>query len=102
MQACVSCGRPTDRPRRGRCPACYRRAQRGHAVAKPCAVCGIADLRVLRRHKLRDGFVVLCANHAAIAGRRTLTLTELRGECAPPGDRRAGQCGTALCMGRLI
>lgn len=90
MQACVSCGRPTDRPRRGRCPACYRRAQRGHAVAKPCAVCGIADLRVLRRHKLRDGFVVLCANHAAIAGRRSLTLTELRGECAPPGDRRAG------------
>ncbi|MCC6665668.1 MAG: hypothetical protein IT375_18075 [Polyangiaceae bacterium] len=59
-------------------------------MAKPCAVCGIADLRVLRRHKLRDGFVVLCANHAAIAGRRTLTLTELRGECAPPGDRRAG------------
>lgn len=59
-------------------------------MAKPCAVCSIADLRVLRRHKLRDGFVVLCANHAAIAGRRALTLTELRGECAPPGDRRAG------------
>jgi len=45
---------------------------------------------VLRRHKLRDGFVVLCANHAAIAGRRTLSLTELRGECVPPGDRRGG------------
>ena len=90
MQACASCGRPTDRPRRGCCPACYRRAQRGHAVAKPCAVCGIADLRVLRRHKLRDGFVVLCANHAAIAGRRSLTLTDLCAECAPPGDRRAG------------
>jgi hypothetical protein len=53
-------------------------------------VCGIADLRVLRRHKLRDGFVVLCANHAAIAGRRSLTLTDLCAECAPPGDRRAG------------
>jgi hypothetical protein len=59
-------------------------------VAKPCAVCGIADVRVLRRHRLRDGFVVLCANHAAIAGRRSLTLTELRGECAPVGDRRSG------------
>jgi hypothetical protein len=53
-------------------------------------VCGIADARVLRRHKLKDGLVVLCANHAAIAGRREVTLTELRGECCPPGDRRAG------------
>jgi hypothetical protein len=59
-------------------------------VAKPCSVCGINDVRVLRRHKLRDGFVVLCANHAAIAGRRSMTLTELRGECSPPGDRRSG------------
>jgi hypothetical protein len=53
-------------------------------------VCGIADARVLRRHRLKDGLVVLCANHAAIAGRRGMTLTELRGECCPPGDRRAG------------
>jgi hypothetical protein len=53
-------------------------------------VCGIADVRVLRRHKLRDGFVVLCANHAAIAGRRSIGITELRAECAPTGDRRTG------------
>jgi hypothetical protein len=59
-------------------------------VAKPCSVCGIADVRVLRRHRLRDGLVVLCANHAAIAGRRSIGLTELRGECAPHGDRRGG------------
>jgi hypothetical protein len=53
-------------------------------------VCGIADVRVLRRHRLKDGIVVLCANHAAIAGRRSITLTDLRTECAPAGDRRTG------------
>jgi hypothetical protein len=44
---------------------------------------------VLRRHVLAASRSTLCANHAAIAGRRKITLTELRAECYPPGDRRA-------------
>lgn len=91
VELCLACGRQTERARRARCPACYRRLARGHALAGPCAVCGIGDLRVLRRHALRSGVVVLCANHAAMAGRRSLTLTELRGECCPLGDRRSGE-----------
>ena len=88
---CTTCGRPTCHARRSRCPACYRRVTRGHALAGPCAVCGLTDLRVLRRHALRNGVAVLCANHSAMAGRRSLTLTELRGECCPLGDRRDGE-----------
>jgi hypothetical protein len=44
---------------------------------------------VLRRHALAGVRVTLCANHAAVAGRRTLTLDELCAECFRPGDRRA-------------
>ena len=44
---------------------------------------------MLRRHKLTDGAVVLCANHAAVAGRRKLALAELKAECLPAEqDRR--------------
>ena len=51
-------------------------------------MCGIADRRLLRRHKLAEGWAVLCANHAAIAGRRVLSLDALRAEVFPDGDRR--------------
>lgn len=57
-----------------------------------CGVCGARDPRVLRRVRLADGSAaVLCANEAAILGRRALTLTELRAEVGPVvGDRRGG------------
>jgi len=50
-------------------------------------VCGSADRRVLRRHRLG----VLCANHAAVAGRRRLSVAELAAECYPAADRRSGE-----------
>lgn len=46
--------------------------------ADVCAVCGISDAAVLRRHRLGDSELTLCANDAMRAG------------VAPPGDRRAG------------
>lgn len=87
--ACASCSRPTAEPRGGLCSACYQRTRRGHHVAESaCRVCGAADRRTLRRHKLAEGIVTLCANDAAVAGRRTLTLEQLRAEVLPQGDRR--------------
>jgi len=82
---CVECTKPTDEPRRGLCIACYLRQRRGSAftVDACCQVCRTADKRVLRWHRLAGGaLVVLCANHAAIAGRRELPIEELRAECA--------------------
>jgi hypothetical protein len=85
---CVGCARPTTHPRKGLCFACYQRARRGHVTQSECAVCGTRDRRVLRRHKLASGLETLCANDAAIAGRRVLTLAALRAERFPDGDRR--------------
>jgi hypothetical protein len=50
----------------------------------------MSDVRVLVRHRLGT----LCANHAAVAGRREMGLEELRRECLGSdrrlsGDRRA-------------
>jgi hypothetical protein len=72
------------------CFACYLRQQRGHSIDEPCAVCGLDDKRMLRRHRLAGGLVVLCANDAAVAGRRRLSLEELHAERFPAGDRRSG------------
>ena len=90
-KTCAACGRPTTTPRFGLCFGCYQRARRGHTIEGSCAVCGLADKRMVRRHKLADGWTVLCANHAAVAGRRPLKLEQLQAELAPsPGDRRQG------------
>lgn len=86
--ACLHCGRPTSEPRKGACSACYQRARRGHDHDGACSVCGLADARVLRRHQLADGWTTLCANDAALAGRRPLSLHQLRAERYPDGDRR--------------
>jgi hypothetical protein len=83
------CGRVTTSPRLGLCFPCYQRRRRGHTTAAACAICPQRDRRVLRRHKLAGGMHTLCANHAAIAGRRPLTLAELEAECFPAGDRRS-------------
>ena len=85
---CEACPRKTTTPRKGMCWPCYFRDYRGHHIRGPCALCGEEDPRVLRRHVFSDGDSVLCANHAAIAGRRKMTLPELQAECYPPGDRR--------------
>lgn len=80
---CYCCHRPTDEPRKGLCPGCYHRRRRGHDVAgEACAICQLADPRMLRRRELRSCRVVLCANHDAVAGHRELELDELRAECA--------------------
>jgi len=87
---CSTCGRPTTEPRRGLCMGCRLRVLRGHVASGCCSVCGTTDARVLRRHRLADGLATLCANDAAIAGRRPLTVAELRAEVFPAGDRRQG------------
>jgi hypothetical protein len=45
-----------------------------------CAVCGLAELRVLRWLSLADGKVAACGNCATIAGRLELTLEQLSSE----------------------
>ncbi len=61
-------------------------------AGETCAApgCGVAHPRLLRRVQFRDGaLLVLCANHAALAGRRPLDAAALLAELAlPPGDRR--------------
>jgi hypothetical protein len=89
MNHCPRCGRPNARGR-GDCALCRVRRARGTLFTEQwCAVCGTGDVRVLRLLRLVDGAVTACANDAAIAGRRALTLAELRAERYPEGDRRA-------------
>lgn len=77
------CGRALpEGARRHRCARCSVRATRGTLAEGPCEACGLADPRVLRRLTLRDGTVTACACCASVAGRRPLTLSELRGEVA--------------------
>ncbi len=56
---------------------CYLRERRGHTTSGACEACGIADARVLRRHRLSEGFVTLCANDSAIAGRTAVSFASL-------------------------
>ena len=79
--------RPAPEPRKGLCFGCYMRSRRGHETGPACECCGVTDRRVLRRHAL-DELRTLCANCSAVAGRRALSLDELRCEVFPPGDRR--------------
>jgi hypothetical protein len=50
------------------------------AALGTCACCGFADPRMLRAHRLADALHSLCANCAALAGRRRLSLEELIAE----------------------
>lgn len=85
---CSNCGRPVSATRGGQCSGCYQRRRRGHEAPGPCRVCGEADPRVLKRHRLAEGMLSLCANHSAVAGRRPITLAELMSETTTAGDRR--------------
>jgi hypothetical protein len=67
------------------CTGCRVRKCRGADVdGRACAVpsCRIALARVLRLIPFGDELVPLCANHAALAGRRGLTLDEFLAEAA--------------------
>jgi len=79
-----ACTRRTDRPRNGECPPCALRTSRGHKLGPACEICGLADRRMLRRHTLSDRNATLCANHSALAGRRSVTLAELHREASVP------------------
>lgn len=60
----------------------------GRTKAEACACCTHADPRVLVRRRVGVEMQTLCANCAAILGRRPITLDELRAEVLPPNDRR--------------
>ena len=97
-----ACTRPCA-PGRDKCSGCSVRSSRGHLVTGPCAACGQDDQRVLRRHTLAGGPVVLCANDSAIAGRRLLTLDELRSELRPlEAGRRTGRDRRARAARRRL
>jgi hypothetical protein len=66
-----------------RCPACRVRKCRGSIIdGETCGVpsCGIAHPRVLRWHRFTDETVALCANHAALAGRRPIEWQAFQAE----------------------
>jgi hypothetical protein len=82
---CRRCNRPKVALTDGECERCAEaphirstHAVEGHA----CAVCGVADRRMLRARRLSEGWRLLCANHAAVLGRRWLRVEDLVAECA--------------------
>jgi hypothetical protein len=80
-RTCRVCGRPVDpSEKRHVHQACAIRLSRGTLLGPSCAACNTTDPRVLRLVRLADGKVTLCANHAAIAGRRPITIDALRAE----------------------
>jgi hypothetical protein len=63
------------------CSGCRVRKCRGASVdGLACRICGIALPRVLRLQRFGDELVPLCANHAALAGRRPLTWQAFEAE----------------------
>lgn len=54
-----------------------------------CRVCPVEDPRMLRWRTFTDGRQVLCANHAALSGRRALSFDEFLAELVGPGIARA-------------
>jgi hypothetical protein len=75
------------------CTRCRVRRSRGAAFAPGarCAVCATSDVRVLSLRTLREGPRVLCANCAAVLGRRAMSIAALRTEMRPPGDPRQAE-----------
>lgn len=75
------------------CPGCrVRKCRRSGVAGGACRVpgCAVTHPRMLRRQRFADATAaVLCANHAALVGRRTITLDAFLAELAPgPGERR--------------
>jgi hypothetical protein len=65
------------------CTGCRVRKCRGAAIeGAACELCQIAQPRVLRWTRLADRQAVLCANHAALVGRRPIPWAQLAAEAA--------------------
>ncbi len=91
LVVCTDCGLPTVEARRGMCPACDRADRDKRDRIPVCECCGHGDLRALVRRQL-DGSqsFILCANCDRIAGQRSITVSALKDEVFPEGDRRSG------------
>lgn len=87
---CSVCSRRTTEPRLGLCLACYLRHYRGGLRGSACDCCSAGDPRVLVRRTIFGDVHTLCANCAAVLGRRRLSLLALREEIWPSWDRRQG------------
>jgi hypothetical protein len=88
---CKRCPTMTANPRKGCCPRCYQRDYHGRELELACATgCGQGDPRTLVRKTLAGEMHTLCGNCSTIAGRRPLSLEDLRAEVLAPGDRRGG------------
>src|SRR5262245_35987460 len=77
---CGGCGVPT---KGGRCIKCRVQKSRGLEVdGLACRIgsCGIALARVLKLVRFGDDLVPLCANHAALAGKRGLSWQQFEAE----------------------
>lgn len=80
-RVCSKCGRTIDpQVKRHTCPVCAIRKCRGLVPGPACEVCTHTDARVLRLLRLADGTYTTCGNCSAIAGRRALSLEQLRAE----------------------
>lgn len=83
---CERCEKPSKVIRRGLCDRCYMAQNRGSETAASCESCGHADLRALVRKRFPvDGcgsaaWHTVCGNCSVIAGRRGITMEELRSE----------------------
>jgi hypothetical protein len=87
---CKKCPTRTSNPRRGCCPRCYQNDYHGRAREPACECCSNGDPRVLVRRTLAGELHTLCGNCSTIAGRRPLTLEQLRAEVLPLDNRRGG------------
>lgn len=80
---CTGCGVPLAKGRT--CIKCRVQKHRGVEVdglACRIGTCGIALARVLKLVRFSDELVPLCANHAALAGKRGLSWQQFEAEAA--------------------
>jgi len=61
----------------------------GRKIGLQCECCGLADVRMLTRKRLDgEAWTTLCGNCGLLAGKRKMTLAELRELRFPAGDQR--------------
>lgn len=81
--ACSGCGRRLEPGVGFWCPTCRTRKHRGALITGECCAvqgCGIDSPRVLRWHRFADDTLPLCANHEALAGRRSINWAAFHAE----------------------
>ena len=87
---CRECRRELDPfGRRSVCRGCVRDRDRGATVNGPCAVCALADRRMLSVVDVQGSPVVLCCNDQALLVPPVLTLEHLRTEARFRSEGRA-------------